>query len=96
MKVAFKYEGKTAQIILVPTEAMDDAHLQMAINYNGSEAKCKLGPEKSFIIELEQNGDKHGSVIKETSKDKVSAGAFPRRAQPVNEGRLPGVQEDKG
>jgi len=52
MRVAFLYEGRTAQIILTPITIDDESQINLIRQHISESISVKLGDDKSFIVQF--------------------------------------------
>lgn len=82
MNIVFRYEDRTAQLILNPTSSIDESHLSLFRRYGDRNLALQLGRGKELIIEVIANGNsefpkKEGQTKGplECLKDGVSTGS---------------------
>ena len=57
MNIVFRYEDRTAQIILNPTSSIDEAHLSLFRRYGDKNLAVQLGKGKELVVEVIANGN---------------------------------------
>jgi hypothetical protein len=72
MEVIFRFERQRAQIILSPTDPIDEANLATIRQFGDKSIKFKMGLVKEFVIETElSNGRETGSRAAQPKEDSL-------------------------
>ena len=79
MNIVFRYEDRTAQIILNPTNSVDEAKLTLFRRYGDKSLSMPLAKGKELIIEVIANGNSD-------FPRKESQGPMERLQDPVPKG----------